>query len=312
VTVGDVVLDVVVEREAQLVHGSDTPGRLVFRVGGSAANAARAFVTLGGEAVFIGSVGDDGAGRALATALRRAGVTTHVAVHARLRTARLLLSLAADGERTFVTERGAADLLEPGDLDDAWFRRASALHLPLYSLTSEPLGAAARRAVGFVRSGTVAAARPGPAAIVSVDLASVGPIRAIGARAAAALVEAVAPDVLFANAAEAAVFGVRSSPKRLLGLAPVVVVKQGEAGCEVLMRGPADGAPHRFTVATRPLVVSDTTGAGDAFDAGFLSVVSGMGAPVTELTASHLRRAAVAANRAAATAITSRRVELDW
>lgn len=317
---GDLVLDVVAEREGPLVHGSDAPGRLRFRVGGSAANAARAFASLGGEAVFVGSVGDDGAGRELVASLRRGGVTARVVVHARLRTARLLVSLASDGERTFVTERGAADLLAPDDLEAAWFRRASGLHLPLYSLLSEPLGSAARRAVELVR------ALPGPASLVSVDLASAGPISAIGTRAASRMVASVAPDLLFANAAEAALFGARAWPARLVELAPVVVVKQGAGGCEVLLRpgDVGDGPPRRFTVATRPLTVTDTTGAGDAFDAGFLFSVLGAragaapgadaapGGGVEGLTATDLRAAAVAGNRAAAKLLGSRRPELLW
>ncbi len=303
---GDLVLDVVAERESALVSGSDAPGRLRFRVGGSAANTARAFASIGGDAVFIGSVGDDGAGRELAAELRRAGVTTRIVAHQRLRTARLLVSLAPDGERTFLTERGAADLLAEGDLDVAWFRRAAGLHLPLYSLLAEPLASAARRARDLVQ-----VASPG-SAVVSVDLASAAPLATIGLQAAGQVIGSVAPHLLFANGAEAVVYGARAWPARLLELAPIVVVKQGAAGCEVLARAQGDAPPRRFTVATRPLTVSDATGAGDAFDAGFLHSVLSAGVEPAELTAAHLRSAAVAGNRAATRWLRSRRLELDW
>ncbi len=301
---GDLVLDVVVERDGELVLGSDTPGRLRFRIGGSAANTARAFASLGGDAVFVGSVGADGAGRELNAALRLAGVTARTVVHSRLRTARLLISLAPDGERTFMTERGAADLLEPGDLEAAWFRGAAGLHIPFYSLLAEPLGTAARSAVEVIRRASRGAA------LVSLDLASVGPITAIGMRAAERLVAAVGPDVLFGNAAEVALFGARAWPARLLELVPAVIVKQGAAGCEVLFRAP--GQPGRFTVATRALAVTDATGAGDAFDAGFLMSVLSARVVVSELSAVQLRSAAVAGNRAAGKLLGSRRPELGW
>ena len=54
--------------------------------------------------------------------------------------------VAPGGERSFVADRGAADLLAPGDLRSGWFDGADALHLPIYSLLGEPLGQAGRRA----------------------------------------------------------------------------------------------------------------------------------------------------------------------
>jgi sugar/nucleoside kinase (ribokinase family) len=171
-------------------------------------------------------------------------------------------------------------------------------------LLAEPLGTAARSAVEVIRRASRGAA------LVSLDLASVGPITAIGMRAAERLVAAVDPDVLFGNAAEVALFGARAWPARLLELVPVVIVKQGAAGCEVLFRAP--GQPGRFTVATRALAVTDATGAGDAFDAGFLMSVLSARVVVSELSAVQLRSAAVAGNRAAGKLLGSRRPELGW
>ena len=54
----------------------------------------------------------------------------------------------------------------------------------------------------------------------------------------------------------------------LLDSAPLAVVKRGAGGATVLARG--DPAPLRFDVATPAMTATDTTGAGDAFDAGFL------------------------------------------
>ena len=92
-------------------------------------------------------------------------------------------------------------------------------------------------------------------ALVSVDLASAEPLRAFGAEPARVAVAGVAPDILFANEAEEAALG-----GRLSELAPLLVVKLGAGGCRV----------GDVVVPTDPIEAADTTGAGDAFDAGFL------------------------------------------
>src|SRR3954471_13236522 len=113
--IGDVIYEVVATAEQALEVGSDVPGPVRIRRGGSAANVCAAFARLGGRGVFIGAVGKDRAARDLLDALRSTGVELRVSrVHAP--TARLLALIGRDGERSFVTQRGAADLLRPADL----------------------------------------------------------------------------------------------------------------------------------------------------------------------------------------------------
>jgi sugar/nucleoside kinase (ribokinase family) len=136
----------------------------------------------------------------------------------------------------------------------------------------------------------------GRRALVSVDLASYGPLRDLGVAAAKRRVASLAPDVLFANRREAATLtGRRAHFTPLLDLAPVAVVKEGAGGCRVLWRGGVDVV--RLEVATAPVTASDTTGAGDAFAAGFLRVLMSSDTPVGEAI---LRRAALAGHRSAA------------
>jgi sugar/nucleoside kinase (ribokinase family) len=266
VTLGDLVLDVVVRLLGQFAPASDTPGTVRFRQGGSAANAARVVAHLGGGAVFVGAIGRDAWGRVLERALADAGVTLHV-VRVAVPTARITVLVEPDGERSFVTERSAADQLTAEHLRPAWFRGASALHLPAYSLLAEPLAGAATTAVQLTRAA---------GGIVSVDLASSRPLLSAGRAAAWQRLAAIEPDVLFGNAGEAATLLGRRPRDRLLELAPVVIIKRGTAGCDVLAgrRGErgrcATGQRLGLAVPTHAFAVTDTTGAGDAFDAGFL------------------------------------------
>jgi ribokinase len=296
---GDLMLDVVLAPARALESGTDVPGRVALVQGGSAATTARWLGRLGARTSLIAAVGRDTAGRALVDAIRADDVTPHVSRVAGARTGRIGVIVTPDGERSFVADRGAADLLAPGDIKAAWFSHADALHLPVYSLLGVPLGVAGRRAIELARAAD---------ALVSVDLASIGPLLANGRRAARGLIAEVAPDLLFGTAAEAeALLGGRGIDG-LLDLAPTAVVKRGAKGATVLSR--AGEARSRFEVAAEHILALDTTGAGDAFDAGFLVGWFAARSAGRSLPAS-LQRAALAGHRAAARHITSPRPELS-
>ena len=281
---GDLTLDIVVAPAAPIATGSDTPGDIQFRIGGSAANTARAFAGLGGQAEFIGAIGDDSVGDRLRAGLQEAGVVDRLtAVHG-VRSARLIVLLAADGQRSFITSRGAADYLRAADISAGWFEGANVLHLPAYSLLNRPLCEAAVAAAGYAHA---------EGALVSVDLASSEPLRAFGPEAAWQAVADVRPDVLFATEDEAAVLG-----RPLVELAPLVVIKLGSRGCRMLIE------EVQFDVPGRPATVADSTGAGDAFDAGFL--FARIAQPNTDP-----RHWATAGNEAAAQLLIAPRVSLD-
>jgi sugar/nucleoside kinase (ribokinase family) len=245
-------------------------------------------------------VGRDAAGRALVETIRRDGVRAQVVRIAGAPTGRIGVVVTPDGERSFVQDRGAAALLRPEDVQATWFTGIDALHLPTYSLIGEPLARSGREAVRMARAG---------GATISVDLASVGPLMAHGRRGARALIEEVAPDILFATAGEAEAFLGRYAVDGLLELASIAVVKRGSKGATVLAR---EGAERlRLEVATEHVVAADTTGAGDAFDAGFLfgwfsARAAGKSLPVA------LQRAAVTGHRTATRQLRSVRPELSF
>ena len=299
VFLGDLALDVVLRPETRLALGTDAPGRVEFRAGGSAANAARWAARLGARAAFIGAIGRDPWGRALGKSLKADRVAVRL-VRVAGRSARIGVVVEPDGERSFVADRGTADQLASASLRPAWFA-ADALHLPAYSLVSDALLAASLRAVELARAS---------GALVSVDLASRGPLLSHGRREALRRIEKVAPDLLFGNDLEVGVLAAARGPQALLDVSPVVCVKRGVEGCALWARtGARGGDAITLEVLASRIATTDTTGAGDAFDAGFLIAwldarSAGVSLPVA------LRRSALAGNRAAAKHLATPRREL--
>ena len=303
---GDLVLDVVLQASQPIESGTDVPGRVEIRQGGSAANAARWLARLGARTQLVCAVGRDGAGRSLVAQLRRDSVEVRAVRIAGHRTGRIGVLVAPNGERSFVADRRAATRMTPADLKPEWFDGIDLIHLPAYSLLVEPLGTAGIRAVELAR------ARGARGLRVSVDLASVGPLLAHGRREARELVARIQPDVIFATEPEAEALLGRHAPEALLTDARVAVIKRGSRGARVFARDERDTAgeaPRRFDVATSAVQALDTTGAGDAFDAGFIAgwlsaLHSGHGG------ADALHRATLAGHRAAARHLRSPRTEL--
>lgn len=291
------MLDAVIVPAQPLERGTDVPGRVALRQGGSAASCARWLALLGVRSTLVTAVGRDPIGRALVESLQRDGVTVRATRVAGKPTGRIGVVVAAGGERSFVADRGAADELRPTDLRADWFA-VDLLHLPAYSLIGSPLGDAGRRAIELAR---------GHGALISLDLASAAPLLANGRRAARRLVEEAAPDLLFSAVGEAEAFLGGNNLAGLLESAPLAVVKRGPGGATLLARGSI--APLRFEVATPGLTATDTTGAGDAFDAGFLAAFTAT-PPDARLRPAALRRAALAGHRAAARQLTGGSPEL--
>ena len=316
VVLGDLLLDVVVAPERPVERGTDVPGAISFRRGGSAANVAASFVRAGGTATLITSLGDDRLGSRLAASLRADGVRVR-AVRQRGASGRLAALVDERGERSFVTQRGAADLLRPADLAPDWLRGADILHVPAYSLFAEPIGPAAVRAAAVAHEAGI---------LVSADLSSRGPLVTFGVRRSCERLAELAPAVLFANRDEAAAIlgqaGRRAWPGLLIH-APLAVVKDGAWGCRVLWRDAATDTLRQLDVAAQRVGRVDTTGAGDAFAAGFLLTLAragglsagrqGPGAwgdPV-QWPDLALRRAALAGHQVAAEALRRGRPEID-
>ena len=288
VVVGDLVVDVMLLPARDLERGTDVPGRVRLRQGGSATTTARWLGRLGARSSLVCAVGRDAIGRSLVAVVANDRVHVRAVRVAGAPTGRIGVLVEPGGERSFVQDRGAALRLRPEDLKPEWFSGADAVHLPAYSLLDQPLGQAGMAATRLAREA---------GALVTVDLSSTAPLLAKGRRAALALLEEVHPDLVFATRDESrALVGAKHDDGDLVEIAPMAVIKRGRKGATVLVR---DGKRAlRFEVATTPMRAADTTGAGDAFSAGFLH--GWLDARRRGLAPSAaLQRGAVAGNRAA-------------
>jgi sugar/nucleoside kinase (ribokinase family) len=250
-TLGDLVEDVAVRLDGPIHIASDTPAIIDRRRGGSAANTAMCVVRLGSPARFIGQVGTDAIGTALLATMSAAGVL--LAVRRSGRTGTIVVLVDQHGERTMLSDRGTCgDLADP---DPAWLDGLAVLHVPAYSLVDGALAESAAAMIGWAHARAIT---------VSIDSSSASLIEGYGASAMRDLLASLRPDVLLCNELEAQVLG---GPETVAPLASqVTIVKQGAGPALVLPRSGPPGAVEAHRLAG----VADTTGAGDAFAAGFL------------------------------------------
>jgi sugar/nucleoside kinase (ribokinase family) len=246
-TLGDVMLDVIVRLEEPLAPGGDVRAETRTTTGGQAANVAVWAASLGAEARCIAKRGDDPTGELVARELAARSVEL-VGPVTDGATGVVVSIVGDDGDRALASDRGVAPTLTPAELDPSWLD-CDVLHLSGYALLREPIATTARRAVELARERR---------ARVSVDLAAWTEIRAYGPVEFRELLDAIAPDVLFATEAE----------WELLGgaylAAPTGVIKRGARGVTVVTED------ARIDLAPVATDVVDTTGAGDALAAGFL------------------------------------------
>jgi ribokinase len=272
--VGDLVTDVLVAHAGPLAVGSDTDARITVAGGGQAANTAAWLARAGAEVTLIAAVGDDQAGRERIAELTTAGVRCAVRAHAGTATGSIVVLTSAT-ERTMITDRGAALLLDPADVTAAVRAAPGATHL---HLSGYPLLHAGSRPGGLA---ALAAARE-RGLTTSVDAASAEPLRQVGPSTFADLVRDT--DLLLCNSDEAETLAGSGSAEEqatvLTALARHVVIKRGPDGAVWRTR---DGVLRSVPGMRVPSI--DPTGAGDAFAAGLLAAWCAGAEPAAALTA---------------------------
>jgi ribokinase len=277
--VGSANVDHVV-RAGHLPRPGETVADGTYRrhFGGKGANQAVAAARVGCPVVFVGSVGEDDAGRASLASLRIERVDVdRVRRVADVPTGVALIAVAPDGENQIVVAPGANALVSA---DDA---RAAIVDLQptvVLSVLEVPMLTVIAAAQAAARVGAVFILDPSPGQLLPDELLASGPI--------------LTPNIgeLHAAAGAAPSDDRDAAARQLLEAgAAAVLVTLGDAGVAVYTPTEQWALPAR-----RPVRVVDTTGAGDTF-AGVLAAWSAQG---------HKINAAVeAANAAAALSVSA-------
>ncbi|GAM04526.1 adenosine kinase [Novosphingobium sp. MBES04] len=228
--------------------------------GGSAANTLAGLAALGADCGFIGQVADDQLGEIFAHDIRSGGIAYTTAPRAGdPPTARCLIFVSPDGQRTMNTFLGASQYLPAEALDLDMIARAKVLYLEGYLWDPEEPRAAMRKAIDAAR---------GAGAKVAFTLSDAFVISRHGDDFRALIADGLI-DILFANEVElAALTGEDDFDAGIAALAPnigTLVVTRSEKGAVAVTGG------EQTQVPAEPIAkVVDTTGAGDLFAAGFL------------------------------------------
>ncbi len=280
VAIGNAIVDVIAQAEDDFVAGEGvtkgsmrlmdeaTSDSLYSRMGpgmeisgGSAANTVAGMASLGARCGFIGQVADDQLGQVFAHDIRANKVAFDTPVRSgQPSTARCLILVTPDAQRTMNTFLGASQFLPASALDQDLIASASILYLEGYLWDPEEPRAAMRAGIEIAR----AAGRK--IAFTLSDAFCISRHRADFLR----LIDGGLIDILFANEVELlSLTELESFDAALAQVAakvPTLVVTRGASGAVAVQDG------RRTDVPAEPIErIVDTTGAGDLFAAGFLA-----------------------------------------
>ena len=243
------------EAQAETLYGEarDT----TESAGGSIANTVSIAAALGSSTSYVGKVGDDALGTSFTTAIRATGVEFATrTLTGGPSTARCLVMVTPDGERTMSTYLGACTALSPDDVDDS--ADASVTILEGYLADN----AAARDIIG--KAARAAAARGGRIALSLSDAACVQRHLDYFRELVATTV-----DIIISDEDEVAALLGDAPVESILatggGRCEIVAVTHGAKGSTVYGNGSVEKVEPRAVEQ-----VVDTTGAGDAYAGGFL------------------------------------------
>ena len=246
------------DQQASDIYEAMAPG--VEMSGGSAANSIASIASLGGAGGFIGKVAKDALGDIFRHDLKAMGVEFDTKpLEAGPATARCLINVTDDAQRSMTTFLGAAGFVGPDDVDEALISRGAITFFEGY-LFEQPM---ARE--GFEKACAIAHQSGKRTAL---SLSDAGCVERQLAHLKACVPGNV--DIVIANEDEAAMMygsdNLDEIANRAREMAPLTAVTQGEKGSVII---PRDGDLVKID-AVPPAALVDTTGAGDAFAAGLL------------------------------------------
>ncbi len=270
--VGDVMTDIIVKPDGPIVPGSDRRAEIRNKPGGSGANQAVWLGAAGVDVLFAARVGA-AEKDFYENYFRGLDVVPALSGDKDLPTGVLVTLLDSSGERSFLTDRGANLNLGNGDLTPDLLDHIALVMVSGYTFFAP----GPRRAVCAL----LAEARARDIAI-AIDPASVGFLEEVGPQAFLGWVGGA--DWLFANEGEAELLSgsadLETQMRQLSRHFGQVVIKRGRFGA---ILGGSEGVTCSAPAPVVPVV--DTTGAGDAFAAGFVAAMLAGALPQARLEA---------------------------
>jgi sugar/nucleoside kinase (ribokinase family) len=259
--IGDIMLDVTAVVGAPIRQGVETRAKISTQGGGAAANVASWLAVSGTPAHLIVRVGDDAAGKTVLAELDKYGVDYSQRIVPGANTGVVLVLVDALGERTMFPDSGANSGLGLEDLPP--LEGFTAVYLSGYPLVNPKSRPGVLEILGRLNELRLP---------VIFDPSTVGLLLEVGLNQVREWLSLV--QVVILNEEEAHFLSGKNNPVEaaaaLLELTPLVIIKRGGNGALAQARGEA-----LIQIPALETSVIDTTGAGDAFAAGFIQSWSG-------------------------------------
>ena len=254
--IGDAALDVIVQIKDEIHYGSDSASTISMHGGGAAANTAMWLAELGHSVFFSCRMGDDAAGRSIAAEFDTWNIDYRKNFIAHENTGVVVVLVDKSGERTMFPDSGATSGLSENDLPP--LDGFDAAFLSGYSLFNPLSTEGVVRMMQSIREDKIP---------LFFDPASVGTMKAFGRERVLEYLPLM--ELVIMNDAEARFISgqenLSEALESLTTLVPTVVIKTGSSGAIGQIRN--NKSVNCPVEEIEPL---DTTGAGDAFAAGFI------------------------------------------
>jgi sugar/nucleoside kinase (ribokinase family) len=256
--IGDIMLDVTVLLNRPIVEGLETRAKISTQGGGAAANVASWLAFNKTPSYLVVRIGDDSAGQTLITELDSYGVEHSSRVIPNTNTGVVVVIVGSEGERTMFPDSGANSGLGLTDLPD--LSQFSAIYISAYSLINTQSRAGVLDIINAIKAAGLR---------IILDPATVGVLMEVGVKAATEWLDLI--DTIILNEEESHFLTGKDNPvdaaAKLLERVNTVVIKRGSNGALGQVRG-----GQLIQVEAKRTTVVNTTGAGDAFAAGFISI----------------------------------------
>ena len=252
------MLDVTVLLNRPIVEGLETRAKISTQGGGAAANVASWLAFNKTPSYLVVRIGDDSAGQTLITELDSYGVEHSSRVIPNTNTGVVVVIVGSEGERTMFPDSGANSGLGLTDLPD--LSQFSAVYISAYSLINTQSRAGVLDIINAIKAAGLR---------IILDPATVGVLMEVGVKAATEWLDLI--DTIILNEEESHFLTGKDNPvdaaAKLLERVNTVVIKRGSNGALGQTRG-----GQLIQVEAKKTTVVNTTGAGDAFAAGFISI----------------------------------------